>query len=381
MSEKVVRGISITATVILITILLWLDQNRGGPVSILTRCNLLLSKANKPSADILLIGGSRSGTALDPTILQSLLTIESHEKRLTSVERIATPNNTLRVSHSLLQNYYKHRGLPKLVVFELSFMSERTIKHLRKRKFPIPVEHHLFRRDSNILSFLQILKQPSVSMPFSESEGKVNLLQFRAKGIIQRSGALFYQFLRAPLEVWDYERCNVYDRTREPQWPDDFAFSSGNILVQQSTSELILELEKEISESTPIRELKSWQSKLKNQTKSYGLMEKYRAGEIQILESTIKMLSDNGSQIVLVPLPIYGENPDQNELRMLVDLAPENIQLFDASKRISDNLSKFWYDDAHLEIHPAGTLVTALLAEYILGHELIVKNSQENERD
>ena len=67
------RLLWLSAVAALLIALGWLDRHRGGPATMLSRCNLLLSRSEAPAADILIVGSSRTGAALDPIAMQQML--------------------------------------------------------------------------------------------------------------------------------------------------------------------------------------------------------------------------------------------------------------------------------------------------------------------
>ncbi len=346
--------------------LLWLDQNRGGPATMLSRCNLLLSRTDSPAADVLIIGSSRSGTALDPVVMQGMLA-RSFAGASPTVERIALGQNPLRASHALLENYLEIRGVPQVIALEIMFMTKRSVDRLAQRGFAISPEQYLYRRDLNLMTFKQILQQPSVAMPFSEEEGLLNQWRIRMRGVVLRAGALVYQFLRAPQDEWKLSNCDRNAWTREPAWPANFAFAYGDFKPDAPPAEIIKRMEALMAEDATTRDLKRWQSGVvTGQLYPYDFGAHYRKGEVALLKSMLRLGSDRGVRVVLVPLPLYGYTLDANDFSDLVDLLPDHAQVFDIYGRVQADLDKFWYDDGHIEGYPAGVLTTAILAQYLL---------------
>lgn len=365
-SRLVYRGLWVGGTAMLLVGLLWLDQNRGGPATMLSRCNLLLSRTDSPAADVLIIGSSRSGTALDPVAMQGMLA-HSFAGASPTVERITLGQNPLRASHALLENYLELRGAPQVIALEIMFMTKRSIDRLAQRGFAISPEQYLYRRDLNLMTFEQILQQPSVAMPYSEGEGLLNLWRFRIHGIVLRTGALIYQFLRRPNEAWKLSTCDRSAWTREPTWPADFAFTYDDFKPDAPPAELIERLEAVMSEDATTRDLKQWQpGVVTGQHYPYDFGARYRDGEVALLKSMLQLASDRGVPVVLLPLPLYGHTLGADDLSDLVDWLPRQTHLFDIYGQVQVDLDKFWYDDAHIEAYPAGVLTTAILAQHLL---------------
>ena len=149
----------------LIAALMWLDQHRAGPANSMARCNLLLTRSDAPAADILILGSSRVASAVDPVVLQQLLTQTTRTK--TSVDRLAIGHNPLRAMHGFFETYLGTRGAPKAVVLEIMFMTPRSVDSLIQRGHKLPPEKYLYRRDVNVLKFRQLINQPALSMPFT----------------------------------------------------------------------------------------------------------------------------------------------------------------------------------------------------------------------
>lgn len=365
------RALWLAATVALVLALLWLDQHRGGPASTLSRCNLSLSRSGLAPADVLIIGSSRSGAALDPVAMQEMLAYALADAP-PRVERTALGHNPLRISHALLENYLRTRGAPRVIVLEVMFMTRRSVERLAKRGSRLPPERYIFRRDLNLMTFGQILRLPSVAMPFTEGEGPIKRWQFRLRGTVLRAGALAYQFLRRPTDSWQRPACDRGAWIREPEWPADFAFSYGDFHPDASPGKTIEALEAVMADMAPDRELKPWQSSVrKGQRYPYDFGASYRDGEVALLRSMLEKASRHGIPVVLLPLPLYGYAVRADDLELLADLLTGRGHVFDLYGQVRADLDKFWYDDGHLEVYPAGALTTAILAQHILDSGLL----------
>jgi hypothetical protein len=358
------RGICLAVSAGLIVGLVWLDQHRGGPASMLSRCNLLLSRAAQPAADVLLVGSSRSGTALDPVAMQQMLAHATGRPALT-VERIALGHNPLRASHALLENYLETRGAPRIVVLELMLETERTIERLGERGLAVSPEEYIFRRDLNLLEFEQILELPAVAMPYSEDEGRLSLWRYRLRGLVLRAGALAYEYLRQPTSTWSVAACAREDWLREPEWPVDFAFSDGEFEANMPPAKLIAAMEAEMAQAASTRKLKPWQVENGSKPYPYDFDAEYRAGEMALLESMIESALNENAAVVLLPLPLYGYRPAARDLEALRERLAGKADVVDLYGRVRGDLNKFWYDDGHIEPFPAGILTTAILAQHL----------------
>lgn len=375
------RGVWLAATASLLLALHWLDQNRGGPASMLSRCNLFLSRSDSPAADVLIVGSSRSGAALDPVAMQEMLA-HSLPGAPPNVDRIALGHNPLRAGVALLQDYLVARGTPQVIVLEIMFMTERSVDRLAQSQPSAVPEQYIFRRDVNLMTFEQIFRLPSVAMPYSEKEGSLNRWRFRMRGLVLRAGALVYQFLRRPFETWHFSECDRRDWTREPTWPADFAFSYGDFEADAPPGELIETLEGVMAELAPQRALKPWQAGVaQGQRYPYDFAAPYREGEVTLLESGLELASRRGVPVVLLPLPLYGYKPGADDLRSLEEMLPPTVHVFDVYGRMRGDLNKFCYDDAHIEEYPAGALATAILAQHLLDSGLLKAGGTGRKRD
>ena len=331
----------------------------------MARCNLLLSRVSGPAADVLVIGSSRSGVALDPVAMERILTTELG--RPARVDRLSLGHNPLRAMSGLLENYLEARGSPKIVVLEIMFMTERSVNRLARRGLALAPEDYIYRRDVNLLDFEQLLTQPSVAMPFTTGESVLNLWSQRLRGVVLRSGALIYQALRDPEQDWTLSACTREDWKREAGWASDFAFSYGEFEPHTGLVGLIEALEADVARKAQARELRDWQSKFSQGTAyPYDFEAAYRRGEVSPLESMIERALDRDAEIVLLPLPLYGYELDRRELRDFVSRYSRKVQLFDLYGEVRIDFDPLWYDDAHVEHSPVGELTTALMARRLL---------------
>ena len=331
----------------------------------MARCNLLLSQASEPAADVLLIGSSRTGVALDPVAMGRILTAELG--RWVRVDRLSFGHSPLRMMSGLLENYLEARGSPRIVTLEIMFMTERSVDRLAQRNLAVGPEDYIYRRDVNLLRFGQLLGQQSVAMPFTKSESDLNLWSQRLKGVVLRSGALIYQALRDPNQEWDLSACTREDWRREAEWPADFAFSYGEFEPDTDLASLIEALETEVARKAEGRPLKDWQSGLPDGgTYPYDFKADHRRGEVSVLVSMIERLLDQDTEVILVPLSLHGYELGRAELLDFASRFSRRINLFDLYGDISSNFDSLWYDDAHVERSPVGQLTTALMARRLL---------------
>ena len=363
-SRPLQRVLWLGVTAGLVLLLFWLDQNRTGPASLMSRCNLALSRSPESAADVLIVGSSRSGTALDPIAMQQMLA-HATAGGAPTVVRFALGHSPLRASHALLQNYLEERGAPKILVLEIMFLTQRSVGRLARARSSLPPEQYIFRRDVNLMKFEQILRLPDVAMPFSEDEGWLNRWRFRIRGIVLRASALAYQFMRHPDEAWHLSACDRNAWTREPEWPREFAFSYGDFAPDAPPGELIESLETTMARIAPQRSLKKWQFGVdQGQRYPYDFTAAYREGEVALLESMLALAEHHGTRVVLLPMSLYGFAPDAEDLRSLSDVLTDRAHVFDLYGQVRPDLAKFWYDDGHLEPYPAGALTTAVLAQH-----------------
>ena len=349
----------------LLASLIVIDQTRGGPATILSRCNLMLARVDAPAADVLIVGSSRSGVALDPLTLQDILQGEIAGNP--TVERMAMGNITLRSSHALLDTYLVRRGAPEIVLLEASFMTPRTVTRLAPAAKGQASEHYLFGRDVNLMTFGQLLTQPAVAMPYTETENLATVWRLRLRGTILRAGALVYQFAKAPFEDWSFSRCGYDEITREATWPKDFSFTYGDFKPEAGLPELIAALRTELATLSTDRTLKEWQVNLPtDQDYPYDIDQTYREGEMAYLTGMARMAAQRGAQVIVLPMPLYGYTIDPDDMVALENALPDSARIFDLYAQIGMEFNDFWYDDAHLEKHPTALLTTALMAEHVV---------------
>jgi hypothetical protein len=303
--------------------------------------------------------------AFDPVAIQNVLRAETG--RDVTVERIAIGNMTLRLSEALLATYLERRGAPKIVILETAFMTQRTIKRLEPAADGKPPEHYLLARDLNLMTFAQLVAQPAVAMPFTEPEARQILWHIRLRAAILRAGALVYQFAKVPFEDWSLDACDRNEFTRESTWPADFAFSYGDYRIDGALPGEIAGLRKEVETLSVQRDLREWQTVLpEDRTYPYDFEAAYRKGEMTYFLEMVHKAEAGGARVLVIPMPLFGYDIDPADLAFLEQALPDRVEFFDIYAKIGTDISKFWYDDAHVEKFPTGVLTTALLAERLL---------------
>ena len=305
------------------------------------------------------------GVALDPLAMERILTAELG--RRVRVDRLSLGHNPLRAMSALLENYLDARGPPKVVALEIMFMTERSIKRLAQRDLALAPEDYIYLRDVNILRFQQLLSQTSVAMPFTKSESVLTLWNQRLKGLVLRSGALVYQALREPRQEWNLTACTREDWKREAAWPSDFAFSYGEFEPDSDLASLIEVLEMEVAQEASAHTLEQWQSNFPaNIVYPYEFKAHHRRGEVSILVSMIERILDQGAEVILLPLSLYGYELDHADLLDFRSRFSQKTHLFDLYGQVAANFDSLWYDDAHVERSPVGKLTTALMARRLM---------------
>lgn len=336
----------------------------------MARCNLLLSRTGEAAADVLVVGSSRAGVALDPVVMARLLTAELGGT--VRVDRLAIGHSPLRAMNGMMRSYFEARGSPRIVLLEITFTTERGINRLAGRDLGLAPEDYLYRRDVNLLDFGQLLGQEAVAMPFTMPEGVFNLWRTRLQGVVLRTGALIYEGLRNPTLEWDVAGCDREAWTREPVWPPDFAFSYGDFEPRGSPAALVEALQAEVAGLAATRELQDWQTRVPDDlVYPYDFHAAYRRGEVRVLESMIRVALAHGSDVVLLPLPLYGYEIDHDELAGFVSRFGHGVHLFDLYGAVDADFDPLWYDDAHVELESVGRLTTALMAERLAQSEAL----------
>ena len=362
---RAARIVALIGTAVPIFALLWLDGNRAGPASAMARCNLVLSRTAEPAADVLIVGSSRTGVALDPVAMQRMLSVELG--RPVRVDRLSMGYNPMRAMSGLLVNYLESRGSPRIVVLEIMFMTQRSVDRLARRGLALAPEDYIYRRDVNLLDFGQLIAQPSVAKPFTAGENVFDLWSHRLRGVLLRVGAPIYQALRDPERIWALSSCGREDWIREAGWPSDFAFSQGEFEPRTGLNGLIEALENDVAREARQRELRAWQTKSPQGIPyPYEFEAPYRHGEVRLLHSMIESILDRGAEIVLLPLPLYGYVLDRAELSGLHVRYGQRVGLFDLYGAVGVDFAPLWYDDAHVQFSPVGKLTTALMARHLL---------------
>lgn len=350
--------------------LLWLDAHRAGPASELSTCNLALSRSDAPPADVLVVGSSRTGVAIDPVAMQAMLDAAGLDDP--TVERIAIGRNPLRANSALIENYLRNRGAPAVIVLELSFLTERTVERIGQISPGTSADTFLYRRDVNLIDFGQITTTPAVARPFSAPESSLNRLRYGLEGVMSRIGALAYQLASEPGGAISADDCTKELWTREVEWPADFAFSWDDAETVAPPADRISALRTQIAQDAPGRELKPWQLEAATGIEyPYDFDEQYRLGEMRLLDEVVDRAATEGVPVVLLPMTVYGTKPNSNDLDQLSERFGDDARVFDLYASVGVDLSTYWYDDAHLEVGAATELTTAALAQHLLDDDLL----------
>lgn len=378
MNQSVVARFSIVGAVIALVVAIgWLDQNRAGPVTRMSGCNLALTRSSAPPADVLLVGSSRLGAALDPVMMGQILSRESGNQL--RVERLAIGNNPLRTMAGLSQSYLDRRGAPRVIVLEVMTMSQRSMA-LRRDQGTASPEDARYKADANLLEFHEILGQQAVAMPFTTPETRIYLWSQKARGVLLRSGALLYQFLRDPTDGWDLDACEERDFTREPSWREDLAFALAEYDVNAPVDEVIANLEQQVVGDAPNHAIEEGQtSSQASGNYAYDLEEDYRRGEVILIKSVIEKARARGTQVVLLPLPLSGYTIDAAEFDRFTKQFDDGVRWFDLYDAIEPKFDTLWVDDAHVQSYPVGALGTSILALEILKSGLVKSSSTTRE--
>lgn len=351
--------------------LLVLDASRGGPATPLSQCNLALSRADRPPADVLVVGSSRTGTAIDHVALADLLAASGRVERPT-VERLAVARSPLRATTGLLETYLAERGRPSVVVFELSFLTERTIDRIEALGPVGTADDVLLRRDANLLRYRQLVSLPAAT------EASVEALGGRWHGalrsVVLRSGALAYQFGRRPGDWGGLDHCDVATWTRESTWPADFAFSWDGGVDGETAEVAIDRLRAELTAATDDGDDLAAAGPAPDRAAPIGLDRPDRAAELAVLDRAVSSAASSGAIVVLLPLPVAGTRTDPGDLATLGTRYRGRAEVYDlyadagidgGTGRDDTRYDGIWYDDAHLT-PVAGQLTTAVLARHLL---------------
>ncbi len=358
MSAGAQRLAWVVTTIGLLAGLLALDANRGGPATPMSRCNLALTRSGEAPAEVLVLGSSRTGTAVDPVAMEAMLGVEPDLGR-PSVERIALARNPLRANVALLETYLTERGRPQVIVFEIAFVTSRVHERIEQLESGLSPDAFLFRRDVNLMRYDQILAMPAVALPDSEAETAVNRARHRLRGAVLRTGALAYQFARRPHARFSLDECTVATWTREPGWPDDFAFGWGDAEEIGSAADRVATLRAELAGGGDA-------NARTGEEYPYDVDEPYRAGELVLLDTAVGLAAEYDIPVVLLPLTTVGTHASEADMTSLDVRFAGDARVYDVYRAAGVDLSGSWYDDAHLEVATAGQLTTAVLAQHLI---------------
>lgn len=347
--------------------LLWtLDKTRAGPISDLEKCNFLLATSKNEPADILIVGSSRIAVAIDPVAMQDMLHAR-YPHLLPTVERIVIPISPLRPTKALFERYVETRGAPKILVYDIPFLTARAVKNLELNHKKPDAEDYIFTRDMGLLSFNQIINMSSIAMPFSREENIPTQIHLVLRGLLLRSSMLIFEFFQRPLRDWTLDSCNVQAwRVGGMSWPVDFEFSYAHSHHNKSPSIVIEEYAQLLLEQSGKNSLADWQLEVQpNETYPYDFESDYRKGELQIFQQIVKLAKVKDIKLIIQPLTLFGTKIKKNDQLYLESLG-EGVTIYNPYSESGNLLDTNWYDSAHIKLLPAGIYTTALTAEHIV---------------
>lgn len=334
----------------------------------MSRCNLANTRIEEPAADVLIMGSSRTGVALDHLSMTEMF--EAAGSDLTA-DRVVITSNPLRTHVGLLENYISNRGAPDVLAFEISFLVERTLDRIDARGSIGLPEDVIYRRDINLLTYGQILEtSAAVARPFTEEESPSGRARLIAEGFARRSGALIYELAAPSEQGFTLEGCTRETVTREPGWPEALAFTWNDVAEPVAPAEHTEQAQEQIT-AEPDSELAEWQTEVANQGEfyNYDTLDPRRQGELLLLDEIVAIAEEHDIPVLLLPLNTFGTIVDPSDIEAFTERyasTSNEVSVFDLYTETGVDLTPYWFDDAHLSVGPATELTTAVMAQHVL---------------
>ncbi|MFC4700268.1 hypothetical protein ACFO4O_08885 [Glaciecola siphonariae] len=349
----------------------YLDRNRAGPISELEKCSLLLSRVDQPPADILILGSSRVGVAIDPVAMAELINSTAQYDDI-RVECIAVPIAPLRTNVSLLEQYINVRGAAQIVVFEPSFLSKRSFDNLKYNLGESDPEQYIFTRDINFMTYSQIWNMPGVAMPFSRGEDLIMRLHLKLRGFVLRTGLLIYEFLHDPFREWSLESCNTQSwRVGGMDWSSDFTFIYAHSRHTRNLEETHYQYKarfETVFKDMPLADWQNTPSEIAMKPSDLEFEADYRLGEVKYLHKAISLVQDENSHVIVLPMMLYNQTLSDKD-RLYLEILQSNP--YDIFAETDSLLAPFWYNEAHVKPRPAGEYATILLSRHIVNADVL----------
>lgn len=176
-------------------------------VCLKTDINRQVDKAN-----VLFIGSSRTGAAVDPVYIESLL--EDRAGKETSVYKINSTGPDLIFYNMMARDYLERAGAPEHVYIELMYAIKKTSEFYETHKNR-PLIPYLSTKGimlGDVSDYTALL----VTEPFDESS-KVIFRKYKnpAQFLASKSNSAFYHFIRHPVSSYgDWRDCQDTDSWR-----------------------------------------------------------------------------------------------------------------------------------------------------------------------
>ncbi len=258
-------------------------------------CSSELVQLDEPAADILFVGSSRTGRAIDPVYIQDQL--NNGSDNALSVERLSPTSARVPRFNVLIQDYVKNRGAPKIVVLQLVYSRFGTTG---------PTEMRFLNR------------VPFTASP--ETMAEVVKRDLRANGVpagleafhrdgttstrltLARAAAYIYGTIRAPVRIALSEKSvcppeRIRKQMPPPYWPYD---SVTNTTGPVTKSPYEIKTREVFARNAP-----SWPAE------DPELAE--RQFETEQMAEIVRFLTENGTRVLLTTIPKYKQSsiPDE----------------------------------------------------------------------
>lgn len=311
-------------------------------------CAYDLARLDRPAPDLLFLGNSRTGAAIDPVYVARR--IDGRGRNRPTVERIAMTSPDTAAATVLARTYLSHRGAPDVVVLQL--MYERDLDDLRKIGTPIHAPRSI------AYGGLADLYHVQASARLSPVEhGLPRWLQpgYRpfAGVMLDKAITNIYSALEAP-DRWlsgEAHRCDG-DRLfgQSLLWVYDENWSAGPVTPKPASPSSVATWLRTVSEYVPI-----------------DPADPVRQFENHQLHELIELFERHGSKVLLMHFPTFGQPiPDEGVSALAAEFSDN--RLIDISgyfaKVTAGNEAGYFRDEDHVN-HAGAILISRFLADVL----------------
>lgn len=305
-------------------------------------CAYDLAHVNRPAADVLIVGNSRSGRAIDAAYVERNL--REKINRAITVERMSVTRADIAQFNILSRHYTRTRGFPKYVILQL--MYNRFPDEQNQIGLPIHKSGSIAYGNIDDLRELQnsqYLNEEGALLPSQIKKGYRVFLAVMVEKVIAQVYAGLYYPSRLLLGKVDFPRCTEDMRRRQSD-----AWLYGNIPD-------VVPIE---APSNEVAGSESWR-KASGKYLQIDPNAEFRAFENDQMHRLIELFEEGGSEVILTIFPHVSEPMDANIRSEIANEFPDQkfIDIVTPfQEEVGDQEIKYYLDIEHVNVFGAAVL-------------------------